>query len=124
LPNAPETQQFFVGSTKLSPTSQFSPSTQAKGAPTLLTRQQAEKIALANNPRIHISRLIAQVQHQVVRERRADALPNVNGNLTAVAANDGSRISNGSLTALRLLDHAGMGVQLNQLITDFGRTPI
>jgi outer membrane protein len=123
LPNAPGTQQLFVAATKSSPTSQFSPSTQAKGAPTLLTRQQAEKIALANNPRIHISRLIAKVQHQVVRERRAEALPNVNGNLTAMAANDGSRISNGSPTASRLLDHAGMGVQLNQLITDFGRTP-
>ena len=89
----------------------------------LLTRQQAEKIALANNPRIHISQLIAKTQHQAVRERRADELPNLNGNLTAVAANDGSRISSGTLTASRLLEHAGMGVQLSQLITDFGRTP-
>jgi len=58
-----------------------------------------------------------------VRERRADELPNLNGALTAVDANDGSRISSGSLTASRLLVHAGMGVQLSQLITDFGRTP-
>ena len=47
----------------------------------------------------------------------------MNGNVTAVEANDGSRISSGSLTASRLLIHAGMGVQLSQLITDFGRTP-
>jgi outer membrane protein len=94
----------------------------ADGGPTLLTRQEAEKIALANNPRIHVSQLIARVQHQAVRERRADELPNLNGNLTAVQANEGSRISSGSLTASRLLEHAGMGVQLNQLITDFGRT--
>ena len=78
---------------------------------------------MANNPRIHISQLIARVQHQAVRERRADELPNLNGNVTAVEANDGSRISSGSLTASRLLVHAGMGVQLSQLITDFGRTP-
>jgi outer membrane protein len=94
-----------------------------EGSPTLLTRQEAEKIALANNPRIRISQLIARVQHQAVRERRADELPTLNGNITAVEANDGSRISSGSLTASRLLQHAGMGVQVSQLITDFGRTP-
>jgi outer membrane protein len=39
-----------------------------------------------------------------------------------VEANDGSRISSGALTASRLLEHAGMGVQGSQLITDFGHT--
>jgi len=82
----------------------------------------AEKLALTNNPRIHIGQLIAKVQHEVVRERRADELPNLNGNLTGVAAEEASRISSGSLTASRLLNHAGGGVQLSQLITDFGRT--
>jgi outer membrane protein len=99
------------------------PSAQGTGTPTLLTLHEAEKIALANNPGIHISQLIARVQHQVVRETRADQLPNLNGSLTAVEANDGSRISTGSLAASRLLSHAGAGVQLSQLITDFGRTP-
>jgi len=92
------------------------------GTPTLLTRQEAERIALANNPRIHISELIAKIQHQVVRERRANLLPNLNGSLTAVEAKDGSRISSGTLTASRLLSDSGMGVQFSQLITDFGRT--
>jgi outer membrane protein len=66
--------------------------------------------------------LIARIQHQAVRVRRADELPNLSGNITAVTANTGSRISSGYLTASSLLEHAGMGVQLNQLITDFGRT--
>jgi outer membrane protein len=77
---------------------------------------------LAKNPRIQISQLIAKIEHQNVRERRADELPNLVGNLTAVEADDGSRISSGSLTASRLLIHAGAGIQLSQLITDFGRT--
>jgi hypothetical protein len=42
---------------------------------------------LDNNPRIRISDLVAKIQHQVVREKRADELPNLNGNLTAVEAN-------------------------------------
>src|ERR1700732_1137107 len=123
LPNAPRTQSLFLASRQSPTTTLQSPPVEAGGIPTQLTRQQAEKIALANNPRIRVSELIAKVQHEAVRERRADELPNLNGNVTAVEANDGSRISSGSLTASRLLVHSGMGVQVSQLITDFGRTP-
>jgi outer membrane protein len=122
LPNAPTASLPLVASSQLPSTAAAPPSTQRTGTPTLLTRQEAEKIALANNPRIQISQLIARVQHQVVRERRADQLPNLNGNVTAVDASDGSRLSSGALTASTLLNHTGMGVQLSQLITDFGRT--
>jgi len=90
--------------------------------PAQLTRQQAEQIAAANNPEIKVAQLLANVQAQVVRETRANQLPNLNGNLTGVEANEASRISTGSLTASRLLEHAGLGVQVSQLITDFGRT--
>lgn len=118
LPNDPARQSSQAPFTQ----SLMPPTPAGNNSPPLLTRQDAEKIALANNPRIQISQLIAKIQHQVVRERRADELPNLTGNLTAVAANDGSRISSGSLTSSTLLQHAGMGVQLSQLITDFGRT--
>ncbi len=87
-----------------------------------LTRQGAERLALANNPRVKVSQLLTELQGQVAREARSGELPNVNGNLSAVEANQGSRLSSGALTASRLLGHAGMGVQVNQLITDFGRT--
>jgi outer membrane protein len=71
---------------------------------------------------VSVAHLLALAQHQVVRETRSALLPNAYGNFTAVEANEASRISTGSLTASRLLEHAGMGVQLEQLITDFGRT--
>ncbi len=98
------------------------PAPPSTNQPPLLTRQEAEKIALANNPRVKVSLLLARVQAQVVRETRADELPNVNGDLTAVEALQASRLSSGSLTSSRLLQHAGMGVELDQLLTDFGRT--
>jgi outer membrane protein len=125
LPNAPRLAQplflaYGQNSTPLSTSTPPPPS--SGGVPDTLTRQQAEAIALTNNPHIHISQLIAKVQHQAVRERRADELPNLNGNVTAVEANDGSRLSSGSLTASRLLTHSGEGVSLSQLITDFGHT--
>jgi outer membrane protein len=87
-----------------------------------LTRTQAEQLAIKNNPQISVGRLLALAQHQIYREARAAELPNFNGAITAVDANEGSRIGAGSLTASRLLEHAGGGVTLSQLITDFGRT--
>ena len=122
LPNAPIASLTLVASSQPPSTATPPLAAMGTGTPMLLTRQDAEKLALTNNPNIHISQLIARVQHQVVRERRADQLPNLSGSLTAVEANDGSRISSGSLAASRLLNHAGMGVQISQLITDFGRT--
>ena len=87
-----------------------------------LTRAQAEQMALKNNPRISVSKLLAMAQHQVVREARSAELPTANGNVTAEKAADASRLSAGSLTASRLLTHAGAGAGVTQLITDFGRT--
>jgi len=87
-----------------------------------LTRQQAEQLALKNNPRISVAALLALAQKQVVRETRSALLPALNGNLTGVDAEEASRVSTGSLEASRLLYHVGAGVDLNQLITDFGRT--
>ena len=87
-----------------------------------LTRADAEQLALKNNPRISVGRLLALAQHQVYRQSRAAELPNFNGAITAVDANEGSRIGAGALNAPRLLEHAGAGVTLSQLITDFGRT--
>jgi outer membrane protein len=87
-----------------------------------LTREQAEETALRNNPRISISHLIALAQHQVVRESRSAELPTLTGSLTAEAANDGSRVASGALSDSRLFQHAGGGVGLSQLITDFGHT--
>lgn len=95
---------------------------QTPGGALRLTRTQAEQLAIKNNPQISVGHLLALAQHQVYRETRAAELPNFSGAITAVDANEGSRIGAGSLTASRLLEHAGAGVTLSQIITDFGRT--
>jgi outer membrane protein len=87
-----------------------------------LTRTQAEQVAIKNNPQIRVGHLLALAQHQVYREAKSAELPSFNGNITAVDANEGSRIGAGFLTASHLFEHAGAGVTLTQLITDFGRT--
>ncbi len=118
LPNAPLVSHSLLASAQTG----MSPASSSSGAPNLLTREEAEKIALANNPRIQIGQLLAKVQHQAVRVARSDELPDLSGDLTAVEAEQAGRISAGSLTTSRLLQHAGMGVELSQLITDFGHT--
>jgi len=101
---------------------QTAPAGQGPGAPIRLTRSQAEQLALKNNPQISVGRLLGLAQHQIYRQTRAAELPTFNGAVTAVDANEGSRIGAGAITASRLLEHAGAGVTLSQLITDFGRT--
>lgn len=87
-----------------------------------LTRTEAEETAIKNNPQVTVARLLALAQHQVYRETRAAELPTSNAAITAVDAEEATRISAGSLTAPRLLEHAGAGAGFTQLITDFGKT--
>jgi outer membrane protein len=87
-----------------------------------LTREQAEQMAIRNNPRIHVGQLLALAQHQVYRETRSAELPTATLAATGVEAEEATRISAGSLTASRLLEHAGAGVNFTQLIYDFGHT--
>jgi outer membrane protein len=98
------------------------PATSSTAPGPQLTRDDAERMALANNPRTSVSHLLALAQHQVVRQARSAELPQLEGSLTAQGANDASRVSSGSLSASRLFTRAGAGINFSQLITDFGRT--
>lgn len=94
----------------------------ADGQAQLLTLAQAEQMAIRNNPRISVGKLLALAQHQVVREARAGELPTSTAAITAMDAEEASRISAGSLTSSRLLQHVGAGANVTQLIYDFGHT--
>jgi outer membrane protein len=87
-----------------------------------ITRTDAERLALKNNPRITASHLLALAAGQVTRETRSRELPQISAAITADKAEDGSRIGAGELTDSRLYTHAGTGGSLSQLITDFGHT--
>ena len=91
-------------------------------APIHITRTEAEQLALENNPRISAAHLLALAAGQVTRETRSAELPQIAGNITAVKAEDASRIGAGTLNPSALYTHAGAGGALSQLITDFGRT--
>jgi outer membrane protein len=96
-------------------------SAQSTSAPRL-TIAQAEQIAIRNNPRIRVGRLLALVQVQVTREVRSAEMPNAIGSLTAVDSHDGSRITASALNNPSVYNRAAGGLTVSQLITDFGRT--
>lgn len=98
------------------------PNSEASGVAPTLTRQQAEAMAIRHNPHISVGKLLALAQHQVVREARSLYMPTLTGDITAVDGNDGSRISAGYLGASRIIQHAGAGGTVSQLLTDFGHT--
>jgi outer membrane protein len=87
-----------------------------------LTLQQAEAIALKNNPQITVGKLRALEAQQIVRETRSALLPNAYLSLTGVDANPGSRIAAGGLNNPIVFPRAAGGATVTQLVTDFGRT--
>jgi outer membrane protein len=89
---------------------------------TELTLAQAEQMAIRDNPRVTVGKLLALAQHQVALEARAAELPSATLDATAMDSLEASRISAGGLTSSRLLEHAGAGVNVSQLIYDFGHT--
>ena len=101
----------------------MSPLVNPGSPPVPITRSDAERLALKNNPRITASQLLALAAGQVTRETRSAALPQLTGYLTGEGAENASRIGAGaSLTSSRLYSHFGAGGQVSQLITDFGHT--
>jgi outer membrane protein len=133
LPDAPQTH-LLLAAAQQAPQMPASPAqaTPAAGAnavpagqpagPTL-TIEQAEQMALRNNPNISVARLLALAQGQVTREVRSAELPMAGANLTAVDAHTGSRITGGgTLNSPRILNKAAAGLTVSQLITDFGKT--
>ena len=78
LPDAPSRPLVFVasgqqGAPPVAP-GQSSPAAvndQGGGQRPHLTRAEAEQMAIKNNPRVSIGRLLALAQHQVVRETRS-----------------------------------------------------
>ena len=87
-----------------------------------LTLSEAEQMALKNNPQIAQAQFEARAYDEITREFTAAYYPNLQGSITAVGADSGSRLAAGALNNPVVYDRVGTGVTLNQLVTDFGRT--
>jgi len=92
-------------------------------APIHLTLQDAEALSLKNHPQVLAAQDVISAANQRAREARAAYYPELNGDTTGSQGNPQGRIGAGYLTDSRLFNRYGLGVTLNQLITDSGRTP-
>ncbi|MBV9760517.1 MAG: TolC family protein [Acidobacteriaceae bacterium] len=87
-----------------------------------MTLTQARAMALKNHPQVLASEALQSRAGQLTREERAAYYPTLNGDITGAQAEVNSRIGAGLLNDPRLFNHAGAGMTLSQLVTDFGRT--
>jgi len=90
---------------------------------TLLTLDQAESLALTNQPRLLAAQLRSRAAAERIREAGAGLLPTASFDATgAEVADTGTATAAGNLTTSSLSDRFAYGVNLSQLVTDFGRT--
>jgi len=122
LPSAPMPQTQSAPSTPPDASGMPQTPTNAPGAATVLSLQEAQALALKNNPQISVARLTALASQQVTREAKSNLWPTAQVELTAVDANPGTRITAGALNNPVLYQRAAAGAMLSQLLTDFGRT--
>jgi outer membrane protein len=95
---------------------------QAQSGPTL-TLADAAAIALKNHPQVGIATNTAASAGQRVIEAKSAYYPSLNANITGEqAANQQDRLGSGSINSSRLFTRNGDGVEVDQLITDMGRT--
>lgn len=87
-----------------------------------LTLADAEKIAIQNHPDIQAAQFVAEAASQHTRQVRSAYFPTANASLTGAEAENNSRVSAGGLNNPIIYDRYSNGVQVNQLVTDFGRT--
>jgi len=89
----------------------------------LLTLADAQAQALKHHPQITAANYRALAAQEAVTETRSSFFPQANIFADAVGANqEGTRIMAGGLNNPSVYDRGTGGVQVSQLLTDFGRT--
>ena len=89
---------------------------------TTLSLAQAEQLALRNHPKLASAALSAQAARRVVDQARSAYQPTVSATVTTTDALEGTAVASGALTTSSLSTRFASGMNLLQLVTDFGRT--
>lgn len=93
------------------------------GPPTMLSMDEAKADALRNHPAYAAAQLRQLLAKEALKETRSAYFPTANGYVDAVdTAWDNTRILAGGINNPSVYDRVGEGIEVSQLITDFGRT--
>ena len=87
-----------------------------------LTLKDAEALALRNHPLLQAATFEAEAANQVTREEKSAYYPTATASLTGAGAIPDSRIAAGFLNNPIIYNRYSNGLEINQLIADFGRT--
>jgi outer membrane protein len=87
-----------------------------------LTLEQAEALALQQQPRIQAARAQAEAARELPIEARSAMLPLTSIDLSGAGSLENSRIGAGALTNPLVYSRVAGGMSVSQLLTDFGRT--
>jgi outer membrane protein len=87
-----------------------------------LSLKEAEQIAVQNHPQVQAAADLANAAKAQVAQQRSAYFPMANGSLTAVDAENNSRLAAGALNNPIIFERYSNGVAVSQLVTDFGRT--
>lgn len=90
--------------------------------PMHLTLTEAQRLAIQNNPAFAGARLNAAAAYQEPPQYRSAMQPTVSGLFSGVGADNGTRLAAGGLNNPVVYNRMGSGLEVTQLITDFGRT--
>ncbi len=88
-----------------------------------LSLSEAREITIKNHPRITAAELIALASKQAVRQARSAYYPAIVANATAVDSTaENTRIAAGALNNPIIFTRQADGINVTQILTDFGRT--
>ncbi|MBO0862744.1 MAG: TolC family protein [Chloracidobacterium sp.] len=87
-----------------------------------LTLSEAEDIAVKNQPQLAAAQLNARAAEMIQTEVGSGRLPIFSAGISGADASDGARIAAGGLNNPLILSRGATGVQVTQMLFDFGRT--
>ena len=87
-----------------------------------LTLKDARAMAVTHHPQINAAALTARAADQVPQQLGAAKYPILQVNMTGTGAGPDAAIAAGALSNSSVLSRAALGLSLNQLLFDFGRT--
>ena len=94
----------------------------AQTIPRRLTLEQAEEVALKRQPLIRASQYTAEAARAIITQNRSSYFPTLSANITGAGGLSGSRLAAGAINNPLVLDRFAGGLNVSQLLTDFGRT--
>ncbi len=87
-----------------------------------VTLEEARELALRNHPMLASLDASAQAAAETSKQIRSSLAPQLSGGFSASVADDNSRLAIAGVVSSLLVSRVGAGVQLSQLLSDFGRT--